>query len=138
MEMLKRKLTTFVFITIFAFVFTNFLKPNLVSAQVGTGGCRSDEVDTAIGCIPVGGEQGTRNFVDFLLGWGVGIAGGIAFILIVIAGLMMITSGGDPKRMQAGKELLTAAVSGLLFLIFGAFILRFVGVDILNIPGFGR
>lgn len=95
----------------------------------------SGRIATAIGCIPV---TSTRDFVNFLLGWGVGIAGGIAFILIVAAGIMIVTSAGDPKRVQAGKELLTAAVSGLLLLIFGAFVLEFIGVDILNIPGFGQ
>ncbi|MFC1600502.1 hypothetical protein ACFL25_00270 [Patescibacteria group bacterium] len=94
----------------------------------------TERVYTAIGCIPVGDEQ---PFTAFILGWGSGIAGGIVLILIVVAGIMFITSGGDPKRMQAAKELLTAAISGLLLLIFGVFILEFIGVDILNIPGFG-
>jgi hypothetical protein len=48
---------------------------------------------------------------------------------------MISTSAGDPKKLQAGKELLTAAISGLLLLIFSVFILRIIGVEILNIPG---
>lgn len=122
------------FTTLFILSLINFIKPAVIFAQTG-GGCGSEEIDSAIGCIPVGN---TRLFVNFLLGWGVGIAGGIAFILIIAAGIMFITSGGDPKRMQAAKELMTAAVSGLLLLIFGVFVLEFVGVDLLNIPGFGR
>jgi hypothetical protein len=94
----------------------------------------TERVYTAIGCIPVEDEQ---LFTAFILGWGSGIAGGIALILLVIAGIMFITSSGDPKRMQAAKELLMAAIAGLLLLIFGVFILEFIGVDILNIPGFG-
>ena len=92
-------------------------------------------IDTAIGCIPVSITQG---FVNFLLGWAIGIAGGIAFVLIIYGGFLVITSVGNPQKVQAGKELITAAVSGLLLLVFGAFILEFIGVDILNIPGFGR
>lgn len=89
---------------------------------------------SAIGCIPV---ESTQEFVGFLLSWGISIAGGIAFILIVYAGLMIITSAGNPQRLQAGKELITAALSGLMLILIGVFILEFIGVDILNIPGFG-
>jgi hypothetical protein len=90
---------------------------------------------TAVGCIPVGSA---RAFIGWVLLWIVGIAGGIALILIVYAGFMIITSTGNPQRVQAGKELLTAAISGLAVLLFGIFILEFIGVNILNIPGFGR
>jgi hypothetical protein len=80
----------------------------------------------------------TGGFVSYLLRWGMGIAGGIAFIMIIYSGYLVISSGGNPQKLQAGKELLTAAISGLLLLVFGAFVLEFIGVDILNIPGFGR
>lgn len=89
---------------------------------------------TAVGCIPVGSA---RAFIGWVLLWIVGIAGGIALILIVYAGFMIITSTGNPQRVQAGKELLTAAISGLAVLLFGIFILEFIGFNILNIPGFG-
>ena len=93
----------------------------------------SGKIATAIGCIPVFDAPRTA---AFLLVWGIGIGGGIAFILIVYSGYMVTTSSGDPRRLQAGKELLTAATSGLLLLIFSAYILRVVGVDILEMPGF--
>jgi hypothetical protein len=101
---------------------------------LGQGGCGSEELYTAIGCIPV---QDTGLFIAWLLRWTTGFAGGIAFILTIYAGFMIITSAGSPQRVQAGKELLTAAVTGLMVLIFGAFILEFIGFTILNIPGFG-
>jgi len=77
-------------------------------------------------------------FTVFLLRWGMGIAGGVAIVLIAYAGFLVITSGGNPQKLQAGKELLTAAITGLLLLVFGAFILEFIGVQVLNIPGFGQ
>ena len=94
----------------------------------------SGKIASAIGCIPV---NNTAEFVGYLLRWSMGIAGGIAFILIVYAGFIIVTSAGSPQKIQAGKELLTAAVTGLMVLIFGAFILEFIGFTILNIPGFG-
>ncbi len=95
------------------------------------GACPSDLfIDTAIGCIPYSDTQG---MAKFFLGWALGIGGGIAFILVVIASYMIITSQGDPKRLQAGKELFVGAISGLLMLIFSAFILRFAGVNLLGV-----
>jgi len=49
-----------------------------------------------------------------------------------------MTSRGDPNQLKAGQELLTSAISGLLLLIFSLVILRIIGVDILNIPGFSK
>lgn len=106
------------------------------SASPNAGG-----INTAIGCIPFADSSGnpaTQLFVTFLLRWGMGIAGGVALILIVYAGILILTSGGNPQKLTAGKELLTAAITGLLLLVFGAFVLDFIGVNILNIPGFGQ
>lgn len=93
---------------------------------------QTGKIFTAIGCIPF---IGNLTISSFFLRWGIGIGIGIAFVLMVIAGFMVITSAGDPRKLQAGKELLTAAISGLIILIFSAFILRIIGVNILNIPG---
>lgn len=91
-------------------------------------------LDTAIGCIPF---EDTNAFVGFLLRWAIGIGGGIAFLLILYAGFMIMTSTGNPDRLKAGRELLTSAITGLLLLIFSVFVLRIIGVEILQIPGFG-
>lgn len=99
------------------------------------GKCRDNSIDTAIGCIPVLGGQ--EQFLGFILGWAIGIGGGIAFLLIVYAGFMIMTSSGNPERLKAGQELLTGAISGLVLLILSIFILNFIGVKILQIPGFG-
>lgn len=98
----------------------------------------SSGIDTAIGCIPV---KDTNEFMGWILGWAIGVGGGIAFLLIVYASFMTMTSQGNPERLKAGQELLTSAISGLIMLIFSVFILKFIGVDILglgDIGGFGQ
>jgi len=100
------------------------------------GGEPGTGINTAIGCIPVMGT--IEVFLGWILKWAIGIGGGIAFLLIVYAGFMIMTSQGNPERLQAGKELMTSAISGLILLIFSIFILRVIGVDILQIPGFGK
>ena len=96
-------------------------------------GCGLSAVNTAIGCIPIGNSN---SFITFVLGWALGISGGIALILIIVSAFLIMTSQGDPRRLQAGKELLTAAITGLLLLIFSVFILDLLGVRILRLPGF--
>lgn len=89
-----------------------------------------DSLDTAIGCIPI--NDITRT-IGFFLVWSLGIAGGIATILIIYAGIMIQTSLNNPKKLQAGRELLTSATAGLILVIFSVFILRVIGVNILQI-----
>ena len=90
---------------------------------------------TAIGCIHV--LDTPETFLGDILRWAVGIGGGIAFLLILYAGFMVVTSAGNPERLKAGQELLTSAISGLILLIFSVFILKFIGIDILGLCKFG-
>lgn len=99
------------------------------------GKCGDKAIDTAIGCISV--LDTPENFLGDILKWAVGVGGGIAFLLIVYASFMIMTSAGNPERLKAGQELLTSAISGLILLIFSVFILKFIGVDILGLDKFG-
>jgi hypothetical protein len=78
-----------------------------------------------------------EQFLGDILKWAIGIGGGIAFLLIIYAGFMIMTSSGNPERLKAGQELLTSAVSGIILLIFSVFILKFIGIDILGLGAFG-
>jgi hypothetical protein len=91
-------------------------------------------IDTAIGCIPVFDQT---SFLSTVLMWAVGIGGGIAFLLIIYAGFMIMTAAGNPERLKAGQELLTSALSGLILLVLSIFVLRFIGIDILGLGAFG-
>lgn len=89
-------------------------------------------INTAIGCIPI---SEPKEFIAWILRWAMGIGGGISFLLIIVASFQIITSSGNPERIQAGKELLTSAIAGLIMLVFSVFILKVIGVDILKLPG---
>jgi len=101
----------------------------------GCTGITCTGVNTAIGCVHALGDESV--FLKELLGWAMGIGGGIAFILMLYSGFMIMTSSGDPERLKAGQELLTSAISGLILLIFSVFILKFIGIDILGLCKFG-
>lgn len=92
------------------------------------------QLETAVGCIPL---NDVNQFTKWFLGWAIGIAGGIAFLLILFSGFQIMTASGNPEKLQNGRELLTAAISGLILIIFSVFLLKLIGVTILQIPGFG-
>jgi hypothetical protein len=68
---------------------------------------------------------------------GLGVGGGICLLMTLAAGFMITTSQGDPKQFNEAKDMITSAIVGLLFIIFSVFILQFIGVTVLQIPGFG-
>jgi len=87
-------------------------------------------IPTAIGCIDV---KGPSQFVNTILNLAIGLAGGIAMLLIIFGGIQILTSAGNPEKIQAGKELITSAIAGLILIVFSVFILRIIGVEILDI-----
>lgn len=89
-------------------------------------------IQTALGCLPF-----TRDaFVSTLLTFIVGIAGAIALVVMLVGTFQIMTAAGDAKKMQKGRELFTAALAGLLFLIFSVSLLRIIAGNVIKLPGF--
>jgi hypothetical protein len=65
------------------------------------------------------------------------VSGGIALLLIIKAGYQLMTSQGNPEKLNNGRDQLIAAIVGLVFLIFSFVFLELIGFDILHLPGFG-
>lgn len=99
----------------------------------GLGPEESKKIYTAVGCIATEEQDLAADLIQLLLG----LAGGVALLSILAGGFIFTTSQGESNRVKEAKELITAAVSGLLFIIFVVIILDFIGVKILQIPGLG-
>ncbi|MBI4067420.1 hypothetical protein HY407_03480, partial [Candidatus Gottesmanbacteria bacterium] len=90
---------------------------------------------TAIGCVPTD-VQGIVS--RYILNWpGFGIAGAIAFLYFLYGAFLILTSMGNPEKVNEGREIMTSSVAGLLLIIFSVLIMRIAAVDILRVPGFG-
>jgi hypothetical protein len=89
---------------------------------------------TAVGCIP----QDPASAIESLVKIGLGIAGGVVLIMIIVGAFMLSASQGDPNKVGEAKEIITSAIIGLIFIIFSVTLLQFIGVEILHIPGFGE
>lgn len=89
---------------------------------------------TAVGCIPTD----PTNMVQALVTIGLFIGGGVTLLIILAGSFVLSTSQGDPKKTSDAKEMITSAIIGLIFIIFSVSILQLIGVQILQIPGFGQ
>lgn len=98
--------------------------------------CKSLNVGLTGEGIPLPTDPGA--LLSTLLGIVLSIAGGIAVVLIMISGYKMMVSQGNPDQIKDAREQLTAAIVGLLFVIFSLVILQLIGVSILALPGFSK
>ncbi|MDP2632107.1 MAG: hypothetical protein Q8P25_00085 [Candidatus Curtissbacteria bacterium] len=96
---------------------------------LGVNPCTGGICKTGLGDIPTNAGA----FVNKILSLAVGLAGGIALILMVIGSIRVLTSSGDQQKLSGGRDQIVAAVAGLLFLIFSVLILRFIGIEILGL-----
>lgn len=93
--------------------------------------CNTHGTWTAIGCL----ENDPPKLVGQLIGIGGGIAGGIAFLLMLWGAAQLVLSQGIPEKIQAAKDTITSAVIGLVFIFLSVLILKLIGVQMLGIPG---
>ncbi len=89
-------------------------------------------VATGLGCIPTDPNELAR----WVLCNGILMGGGIAFLLSAWGGLTILFSSGNPEKTNEGKQIITSAITGLLFIILSVFLLRLIGFDILKLPNF--
>jgi hypothetical protein len=96
-----------------------------------SGSCGSGYIQVASWCFPYDAPGIASKLLQIIFG----IAGGIAFLLMVYGFIMVGTSSGDEKKLQAAKETITSAIVGLLVSLFALFLFRLIVVNILQIPG---
>jgi hypothetical protein len=112
-------------------------QPGLCPATLhDTGGAWCDPehqkngIITALGCFQI--ERPT-SFINQLIPWAIGIGGFIALLALVYAGFLITTSGGDLKKVAAGRELILSVVMGLSFIAISALLINFIGATLLQL-----
>lgn len=61
------------------------------------------------------------------------IAVGLGLFLIIINGYKLLTSEGDPQKVQDGKEGLTSAIIGTIFVLLAGTLLRAILTGLLGV-----
>lgn len=97
-----------------------------------SGKCGSGFIDTGLGCLPFSRDA----FVSALLGFLAGVSGLISLVVMMFSTFQIMTAAGNPEQLKKGKELFTAGVTGLLFIVFAVTFLRIIAGDIIKLPGF--
>lgn len=104
-----------------------------IAAGIGKdwGDCVVDGVPT-LQCLPVV----FQNIVTAALLF----AGLVALVLVILSGIKLITSSGDPKQVEGAKHTLTYAIIGLVIILSSFLIIRIIGTvtgaDCINFFGF--
>jgi hypothetical protein len=92
--------------------------------------------ETASGCVDIGFiclHTDPAGLAGDVLDLGIGIGTLLAVLFLVIGGFGVATSAGNPENLEKAKETITAAVSGLLFILLSVLILSIIGKDIIGI-----
>lgn len=105
-----------------------------VAAGKSCGEGATAGIQTAIGCVPTD----PVTLINRLMSFAIGIAGGIALLLMMYGSFEMVTSQGDPKALANGRERFASAVIGLLFILFSVVFLKIIGVDILGLDAISK
>lgn len=74
------------------------------------------------------GLEDIRKLVERLISVSVGGAFIAMFVLLVWAGIKYLTSGGEPKQIQAAHQIVTWALIGILFMAIAWLILQLIEV----------
>ncbi len=90
-------------------------------------------VSTAVGCIPT--DFTGSGFITAMLRLAIGLGSGIALLLVLYGIFIVTTSSGIPDKLNAGRDIISSALAGLIFIILSIFLLNLIGVKILAIPG---
>lgn len=116
--------------------------PDRVSGSVGSGEPPkplSGKYFTQLGCFDIGSEFDNPNisssFIGSLLSIIQGIAGAVGFVYLLYGIFLVLTSRGDVVKLKSGQQAIIWAIAGTIFTILAVFVVRFVAVDLLRIPG---
>ncbi|MBZ1348507.1 MAG: pilin [Candidatus Nealsonbacteria bacterium] len=70
------------------------------------------------------------DLVQYFYEWGIALGGLIAFIALIIAGFLYLTSVGDPEKMKQAKDRIVSAFLGLALLLGSWLILHTINPEL--------
>ncbi len=66
------------------------------------------------------------NIITNFIYWALVLSGSVAVILIIVSGIRLITSDGDPKKVDQARKTFSFAIIGLLLIFLSFAILYFI------------
>ena len=87
---------------------------------------------TVFGCM----QSDAGNYTNQLVKVATAVIGGITFLVILYGGFLVLTSSGDPEKLNRGKGLVKSGIIAGIIVLFAVVILQTAGLKILQVPGF--
>jgi D-alanyl-D-alanine dipeptidase len=116
---------------------TDTEKPVLGTELPGFGGFSQPDIYEPPGQVGEKVSYITIPWIAELIAWmysyGIGIAGIIAVVMVMVGGFMWILSGGDARHVQQAKSYITSSVVGLVLVMTAYMILRFINPSLVNL-----
>ncbi|MCX6746473.1 MAG: hypothetical protein NTX00_05720, partial [Candidatus Parcubacteria bacterium] len=107
-----------------------FFITSSVSAQIQPG---LNEIASPLGL----GTQDIRVTIANIIRVALGLLGIVAVVIIIYGGVLYLTSMGEPEKIKKAKDLLIAAIIGLVIILTSFAIASFIISSILNATGVG-
>ena len=98
----------------------NILFPASALAQEGQGPCA--------------GSENLAKCIVNIYRWALGVAVLLALTMIIFAGYLYMTAGGDAQRVASAKEKFMGAFIGIIILFAAVLILRTINPDLVLLP----
>lgn len=92
----------------------------------------ADCVPTDLGCLPADPTGFTTKVYEI----GLGLVGVVALLFIVYGAYLVLSSQGDPQKLNTGKNYIIYSVIGLVLAVGGYVFYQFIAGGVLKIPGF--
>lgn len=83
------------------------------------GSCVDASGVATLKCLPVIFQNVVSAFLMFV--------GAVALFLIIYSGIRLVTSGGDPKQVEAARKIMTYAIIGAVIVLLSFAIIYFIG-----------
>lgn len=98
-------------------------KKNIIPLGVTIGGIDITPPSTRTDITTI---DGVMEFVIFIFNSLVGLSALVAVGMIIFSAYMFITAGGDPEKIEKGRNALTAAIVGMVIVFLARTIILFI------------
>ncbi len=103
------------------------------SAALAVENCDSGEIQLQVPLGTIASVSSFGCYFQSVYRFSVGIVGLLAIVMVMLGGVKWITAGGNPSKVQSGKDYIFAAIFGTLLLLSSYMILNFINPQLTNI-----
>ena len=73
------------------------------------------------------------NYIGAIYKYALGLASVLAVVVVMVGGILYLTSAGAPQRIEQGKNLIIGAISGLVIIIFSYVFLNLINPELIKL-----